>query len=289
MRFHGDWNESGDEVRRAHTLLLGPPVDGAVGEALYQQAELHRLRGEHASAERAYAEASQFGRRPEPGLPLLRLAQGRTDAGWATIRRALDEDPNEPRLLEAAVEIALARGDVDAARTHADRLRAQAQPSAPELLRAMATRADGTVLLAEGDPGRALRALRDAWSLWNDLDAPYETARVRVAIARACRALGDEETAALELDAARHVFERLGAPLDAVTGGDDAGAAPAGLTAREVEVLRLVAGGRTNRDIAHALGISERTVDRHVSNIHAKLDVTSRTAATAWAYEHDLA
>jgi DNA-binding NarL/FixJ family response regulator len=155
----------------------------------------------------------------------------------------------------------------------------------------MATRSDGAVLLAGGDSTGALRALRASWRLWHDLDAPYEAARVRVAIAQACRALGDEETAGLEQEAARRVFEQLGAAAVGGASADGTARDPAasGLTARELQVLRLVAAGRTNRDIADELGISERTVDRHVSNVYAKLDVSSRATATAWAYEHGLA
>jgi DNA-binding NarL/FixJ family response regulator len=154
----------------------------------------------------------------------------------------------------------------------------------------MAARTDGTVRLAEGDVEGALAALRRAWEAWRELDAPYEAARVRARAAQACRALGDLDGAAVETEAAREVFERLGAATDlaGLAVGKDAAALPGGLSAREVEVLRLVAAGLTNRAIADALTISERTVDRHVSNIFTKLDVSTRAAATAFAYEHRL-
>ena len=170
-----------------------------------------------------------------------------------------------------------------------ERLRQAAGSGVPTLLEAVTARAEGEVLLAEGKPREALRALRAAFGLWRELDAPYDAARVRVAIARACRALGDDETAELETAAARRVFEALGAApaLAELDGG--AGGPSHGLSPREVEVLRHLAGGRTNREIADELGISERTVDRHVSNLYTKLDVSTRAAATAWAYEHDLA
>lgn len=292
LRLHGDWSSAADEALRAQRMLIGPPPDPAAGEALYQIAEVHRLRGDDALAEAAYVEASRFGRPGEPGLALLRLAQGRSGAARSIIERAIAERPDDPRLREAAVTIALARHDVTDARRQLGPLHAAAEHAGVPLLQAMAARAEGETLLAEGSAGQALRALRAAWTLWQELDAPYEGARARISIAAACRALGDDETAELEAAAARELFVRLGAApalaeLDARTapGGPDRH----GLSTREREVLRLVAAGRTNRDIAEALGISERTVDRHVSNLFTKLDVSSRAAATAWAYQHDLA
>ena len=289
MRFHGDWVTAADEVQRARLVLAGPPINPAIGEAHYEEAELHRVRGSFEDAERAYGEGSGFGRRPEPGLALLRLAQGRAATARSMIARALEELPDDPRLLEAAVTIALGRGDTAEARSFVDRLQQSAGSGAPTLLEAVTARAEGEVLLAEGKPREALRALRAAFKLWQRLDAPYDAARVRVAIAQACRALGDDDTAELETAAARRVFEALGAaPALADLDGGAAGSSH-GLSPRELEVLHHVVGGRTNREIADQLGISERTVDRHVSNLYTKLDVSTRAAATAWAYEHDLA
>ena len=211
MRFHGDWATAADEVQRARLALSGPPVNPAIGEAHYEEAELHRLQGRFDEAERAYAQGSGFGRRPEPGLALLRLAQGRAVPARNMIARALEELPDDPRLLEAAVTIALGRGDAAEARSFVDRLQPSAGSGVPTLLEAVTARAEGEVLLAEGKPREALRALRTAFGLWQQLDAPYDAARVRVAIARACRALGDDETAELETAAARRVFEALGA------------------------------------------------------------------------------
>jgi DNA-binding CsgD family transcriptional regulator len=289
MRFNGDWITAADEAGRAKTVLLGPPVNPAVGEAMYEEAELHRLQGRLSEAERGYIEASGFGRRPEPGLALLRLAQGRGAAAQGMIARALDESPTDPRLLETAVTIALGRGDVSGARTHANALLGSIDPDMPPLLEAMVMRAEGEVLVAEGNQREALRALRRAFALWQELDAPFEAARVRVAIGRALRALGDPETADLELAAARRVFEELGAAPALADLDRPTGLTAHGLSPRELEVLRHLAAGRTNRDIAEELGISERTVDRHVSNLYTKLDVSTRAAATAWAYEHGLA
>jgi DNA-binding CsgD family transcriptional regulator len=299
MRLHGAWQDAGIEAERARVWLLRPPPEPGVGEAIYELAELDRLRGAFESAEIGYREAGSWGRLPEPGHALLRLAQGDIGAAATAIRRAQAEaidDLVRSRLLEPAVEIALAAGDVATARESADRLAAMADRADAPLLRAMALRTDGAVRLAEGDVEGALNILRRAWEAWAALEAPYDAARVRVLTAAACRTLGDTDGEALETNAARDVFARLGAApdlarLDAVAGTavDEAVAvAPGGLSSREVEVLRLVAAGLTNRAIADALTISERTVDRHVSNIFAKLDVSTRAAATAFAYEHRL-
>jgi DNA-binding NarL/FixJ family response regulator len=196
------------------------------------------------------------------------------------------------RLLPAFVEIMCASGDVGGARAAADALSQLAEELAAPLLRALATQARGAVLMREGDAAGALAALRQAWTAWQELEAPYEAARARMLIGLACRHLGDEEAAAMELDAAQWAFGQLGAVPDLARTQEltrTAATEPAhGLTARELEVLRLVATGKTNRTIAADLFLSEKTVARHVSNIFAKLDVSSRAAATAYAYEHDL-
>jgi DNA-binding CsgD family transcriptional regulator len=293
MRYHGTWQDAADAARRARDWLSRPPPDPAVGEAIYQLGELDRLRGAFESAEAAYREASSWGRRPEPGLPLLRLAQGDVEAAAASIRRALSEAPDDTvraRLLEPQVEIALAAGDVAGARVAADDLGGLAEAFDAPLLRATAAGCDGSVRLAVGEVDEALGVLRRAWEAWRDLDAPYEAARVRVLVGRACRELGDMDGAALEFEAARDAYERLGAAPDLERLAGETGeriAVPAGgLSPREVEILRLVAAGNTNRAIASELSISERTVDRHVSNIFTKIDVSTRSAATAYAYEH---
>jgi DNA-binding NarL/FixJ family response regulator len=229
-------------------------------------------------------------------MALLRLAQGRLDAAGAAIRRALDENRDpvaRPRLLAPQVEIALAQGDISAARAAAEELSAIADTTGAPLLQAMAARADGAIRLADGDARGALSALRRAWEAWNAVDAPYESARVRVLIALACRQVGDEDAAGMELDAARSAFAALGAAtdlamLDRLAAPPGGPTSPGGLSARELEILHGLAAGKSNRAIADELVISERTVDRHVSNIFAKLDVSSRAAATAYAYEHGL-
>jgi len=295
LQLHGAWPDAMDEASRACEWLARPPVQPAIGAAYYQRAELHRLRGELEQAEDAYRQASHWGRKPQPGLALLRLTEGRVEAASAAIHNALGE-AREPRsrvtLLGACVEIALAAGDVAGARAAADEMAEIAADLDAPFLRAVAAHGAGVVLLREGDAQAALTTLRDASSVWRDLDAPYEAARARVEVARACRALGDEDGAAMELDAARRVFERLGAAPDLARLVDlSSRSAPEGagrLTAREIQVLGLVATGKTNRAIAATLGLSEKTVARHLSNIFTKLDLSSRAAATAYAYRHHL-
>jgi len=300
LTLHGGWSEAMAEARSASSLAR-PGGDPIAADARYREAEVHRLRGEEAEADDAYREANRLGRIPQPGLALLRLAQGRVTEAAAALRRAIEEAAGDAggdraKLLAAGVEAMVAAGEAAHARTVADELAGLAAGRSAPLLVAMAARADGEVRLAAGDPAGALASLRRALVAWHAIDAPYEAAACRVLIARACRAMGDEETAGLELDAARRTFQGLGAApalaalavLDspAPSPASDAASRPAGLTPRELEVLRLVATGRTNRSIADELVLSEKTVARHVANIFTKLGVSSRSGATAYAYEH---
>ena len=295
MQLRGEWTGAMEQARQACDHLSEPAGDPVLGMALYQQAELLRLRGELSAAEEAYRQASGWGHAVQPGLALLRLAQGRRADALAAIRRTLDEiDGPVPRskVLAAYIEIALAAGDPDPAAAAADELAGIAERFDSAYLRAMVGYARGSLLLAGGQAGAAGAELRRSGTAWQELDAPYEAARVRLALARTCRALGDHDTADLELEAAQAVFEQLGAvpalAQVAELAGRPAPRPAGGLTAREVEVLRLVATGASNREIAQTLVISEKTVARHVANILTKLGAPSRTAAAAYAYRHDL-
>lgn len=295
MQIHGEWDSALLEAQHARTRLSEPPPpQSAVGLAYYQEGELHRLRGEFTEAEEAYRASSKWSREPRPGLALLRLAQGQTDAAVTNARGLLEEvkDDARPDVLAAWTEIALAAGDVTSARAAADELARIAKTSDATLLSALAAQADAAVLVAEGNARAAIAAARRSWLMFQELEAPWHTARARVLIGCAARALGDHDAAAMELDAARWVFEQLGATpevahIDALTRDATATSAD-GLTAREVQVLRLVAQGKTNKAIASELFISEKTVHRHVSNIFLKLYLSTRAAATAYAYQHGI-
>ncbi|MDQ2980714.1 MAG: response regulator transcription factor [Actinomycetota bacterium] len=295
MQLQGAWPDALAEAQRAGRRFAEAMNQAAAAKGLCLEGEVHRLRGEFAEAEEAYRRASRLGMEPQPGLALLRLAQGNGDAAAAAIRRVVGETTDRLRrasLLPAYAEIMLAAGEVDEARSACCELEEISAECDSDMLRALFAHARGAVELAAGDPGGALVSLRQAAHAWQELEAPYEAARSRVLVGRACRALGDEEAFALELEAARGVFEELGAApavaaVDALAGGAESPATH-GLTARELEVLRLLATGKSNREIASALVISEHTVARHVQNIFRKLDVPSRTAAGAFAFEHDL-
>jgi ATP/maltotriose-dependent transcriptional regulator MalT len=295
MTLGGAWQDALEEAGRvAEQFTQGALNERALGHAAYRRAEVYRLQGRFDAADAAYREASRLGREPQPGLALMRLAQGKSDTAAGSIRRAVGETILPLRraaLLPAYVEILVAAGEVGEARAASDELAAIAGAQRSEALTVLAEHAAGEVALAEGDAHSALASARRAWQTWRELGAPYDAARARVLVARACAELGDADTAALELDAARHAFFRLGAApdvaaLDALVRGGPR--SDHGLTAREVEVLRLVAQGRSNREIAGSLVISERTVARHVQNIFAKLGVSSRASASVFAAEHDL-
>lgn len=284
----GAWDEALVEARHACDRLAAPVNPMALGAAWCLEGDLLRLVGDLDGAEAAYRRASELGRDPQPGLALLRLAQDRLDAAHAMSRRALGEaeDPiARARLLGPHVEVALAAGDTASSRTAAGELRAVAAELGTPLLRAHAARASGAVLLAEGDPEAALVDLRRAFNELNALGVRYDAARARMLIAEACDALGDHDAARIEQRAARSTLESLCAGL--ATAGRPVPSAD-GLTRRELQVLHLLAQGKTNRAIAQELVVSEKTVASHVSHIFTKLGVTSRSAATAYAYDHDL-
>jgi ATP/maltotriose-dependent transcriptional regulator MalT len=223
------------------------------------------------------------------------MAQGRTDAACAAIRRVLNATTDRlqrAKLLPAYIDVMLATGDVQEARSACRELGEVAETIDTEPLCAMAAHSRGAVELAEGDARAALGSLRRAFEAWQQVQAPYAAACVRARMGLACRSLGDEETARLEFGAARATFQQLGAAPD-LARLDTFESRPVStrrpqLTSRELQVLRLVAAGKTNKAVATELSLSERTIDRHVSNILTKLDVASRTAAAAHAYRYRL-
>jgi DNA-binding CsgD family transcriptional regulator len=292
MQLHGKWDDAARDAQDACTRLMFRPLAGA---ALYRLGEVHRLRGEFAKAEAAYAQANERGRKPQPGLSLLRLAQGDIEAAARSIRSVLADTTSVParaRALAAAVEILLAARDLEHARAAAAELADIASALGAPLLIAESARANGAVLLAGGDTAAASVSLHKAHGIWRDLEMPYEEAQTGLLMAALCARRGDRDGRRLELDAARRLFEQLNASSGLARVREESGRdvrQPAGsLSEREVQVLRLLATGRTNRDIAEALFISEKTVARHVSNIFDKLGVSSRAGATAWAYQRDL-
>ncbi len=295
MMLNGAWHHAVEEAQHACVRLVEVNNRRDAAAALYQQGEVHRLRGEFPEAEKAYHDASQWGCDPQPGLALLRVAQGRTDAAAASIRRAVSTTTDRlrrARLLPAYVDVMLAVSDLEEAFVACRDLNEIANQLGAEVLRAMAAQAKGAVDLANGHPEDALPALRTALEIWLRFGVPYLAARTRELIGLTYGALRDEEGAHLELAAANDCYKQLGAVPDIVRiasmANESLSVGIASLTRRELEVLRLVATGKPNKVIAAELGLSEKTIGRHMSNIFNKLDVSSRSAATAWAYDHRL-
>lgn len=295
MQFYGAWSDAIAEARRGCERFEQGIDPQRPAFAYYQLAEVHRLQGEFALAEEAYRNASRWGCEPQPGLALLRMAQGRVEIAVRAIRRVVSATttPLElARLLPAYVEIMLDAGEIEDARAACQELQEIAERFHTGVIGALAAHALGAVQLADGDPQAALGSLRRALQVWQQVEAPHMVARARLLVGLACRALADEEGAGLELDAARAVFEQLGAMPDLGRLQSLTKDAPSGhrqgLTPRELQVLRLIATGKTNKGIAAELFLSGRTVDRHVSNIFTKLNLPSRAAATAYAYKYKL-
>ena len=295
FRLHGAWTEALEAAAAAQgRSFKGDPQ--ALYGGYYQQGEVQRLTGKLEDADASYRQAARSGYEPQPGLALLTLARGDAKQAQSMIRRAagVADVATRRNLLPALVEIELAVPDPEAARRGAEELKAFARECPMAMVRAVADQADGAVRLAEGDPAGASQVLRHAWNLWLELGVPYEAARCRVLIGRACRALGDEPSALMDFEAAHAELLELGAAPAAAWAAslmrDGADAGPKGpLSPRETEVLRLVASGEGNRAIAAELYLSEKTVARHISNIFLKLGLSSRAAATRYAFEHGLA
>ena len=292
MQLRGNWRDAAQDAQNACALLASLP---AAGSAFYRVGEIHRLLGNFEEAEAAYMRANERGRKPQPGLSLLRLAQGQIDTAGASIRSVLADvrdSSARARALAAAVEILLAAGDVTMARAAANELSEIARTLETPLLIATAAHATGAVLLAERDDQGAAAALRQAWDIWRDLETPYEEAHTCLLLAAVCERRGDRDGHRLELENALRLFTQLEAQpcvaRIAESTNRPARRSTGQLSEREIQVLRLLAAGKTNRDIGGELFISEKTVARHVSNIFDKLGVPSRAAATAWAYQHNL-
>lgn len=289
LRVLGRWRD-GLEAARHACGRLADPVPSILGAALGLEADLLRLLGDLDAAETAYAGAHEHGHEPQPGLALLHLARGRADTAAAMIRRSLGEAEGpifRSRLLPAYIDIMLKSGDIDSARAAGEELHDIALELGVAVLRAQAALGTGALLLRGGDPAAALIELRRALRSFNDLGVNEETPNTRLLIAEACRAVGDDATADLEEAAARAAITSF-----QLAGGDEPDQVdldlPDGLTQREVEVLLLLASGKTNRVIGEALFIAEKTVASHVSHIFTKLGITSRSAATAYAYDKGL-
>jgi DNA-binding CsgD family transcriptional regulator len=292
LQLRGNWSDAARDAQDACELLATRP---AVGAAFYRLGEIHRLRGEFSKAEEAYTRAHERGRKPQPGLSLLRLTQGHVDAAAAAIRGALLDTQARAaraRMLAAAVEILLAADDPASAREASAELSEIATSFGALLLSGASAHATGAVLLADGDIGAAATLLRQACEIWRDLEMPYEEAQTCVLLAAVCERRGDQDGRRLELDAARRLFKQLNAEPCLARIAEQSKRATrqsvGSLSEREMQVLRLLAAGKTNRAIADELYISDKTVARHVSNIFDKLGVSSRTGATAWAFQHNL-
>lgn len=292
LRGQGAFREALGELEEAGERYAASGLNPALGLALYERGEVLRTLGDLDGAEAAYDQAAGLGHEPQPGLSLLWLARGRTTAAAASVRRLLDEarDPvARSRTLGPAAEVFLGAGNVEDAAQAAAEFVDLAGSFGCAALTAAAAYASGCVTLARDDPAAALSPLRRAWKLWLQLGARYDVARTRVRLAQALRGLEDDVAATAELSLALRAFVELGAvPAQREVERLLGTGLPDGLTAREVEVLRLVAQGHTNPQIAAALTLSEKTVARHLSNIFTKTGVGSRTAAAAYARERDL-
>jgi ATP/maltotriose-dependent transcriptional regulator MalT len=289
----GDWDTAAAEARKVCTELAGMNV-AVVAEGHYLLGDLLRLRGDADGAGQAYRRAHELGRQPQPGMALLRAAAGQAAVAVSSLQTALvaarGAGYSRAPLLRALAEVAVDAGDLKEAGAAAEELDALASTWGTDGLLAAAAHARGAVQLATGHPGDALASLRDAVGRWQQLQAPYDCALSRLRLGQVYAALGDHDAAALELDAAASTLESLEATVELQRLGRLRSRAdlPGGLTPREAEVLAHVAEGGTNRQVAHALFISEKTVARHLANVYLKLGVPTRTAAASWARRNGL-
>jgi DNA-binding NarL/FixJ family response regulator len=292
LQLHGDWLGAESEIKKACVHFSRPPQELAAGEAFYRYGEICRLKGNYAEALELYRQASKRGFKPQPGLALLRLAHRELDVARAAIDQTEKEkkDPvSRSKILPVYIEIMIETGELQAAQKAAEELGEIAAVFSASFLDAVAARARGYILLFSGKPAAAIVQLRTALTAFTNAEAMYESAKTCALIGFACWKLRDDDTAKMEFEAAREIFERLGAVpdlkiLDTVLPKKN----PGGLTAREMEVLKQLSTGKTNKEIAADLFLSERTVDRHVGNILTKIDVPSRTAAATYAHKNHL-
>lgn len=292
---HGEWPEALDEMHRACELLSTPPGEPAAGEANYQLAEIFRLKGDFQQAELRYMEAHRWGRKPQPGLALLRLMQNEEDKALENIKTSLDEAKTplqRIKILPAYIAIMLAHEKIKETHLAVDELKVAADKYDAIYLQAITAYCQGSLLLKENDPNGACKFLQKSLNLYNQLVAPYEIASVRLSLGIAYRDKGDNDSAGMEFTAAKWIFEELEAIPDLKKVEafieEKKGIDRHGITLREHQVLQLVSEGLTNKTIGVKLYISERTVERHLSNIFNKLQVNSRTEAVTFAYKHHM-
>lgn len=290
LQLEGKLNEAYAEAEKAGEGLQGTTEQTAIATAAYRRGEIHRLKGRFALADAEYRRADEIGIDPQPGLALLRLAEGRMDEAARMIRRAIENAgamPERAALLPAGVEILAASGAIEDAAPLCVEMSHIADTFENEILARVADQCRGILELAQGDPEAALAPLERARRYWSIFGAPYLDARLRLDIARGHLALGDQARARTDLDAAEKLLRALEAKPDldrlASLRGGRPSAGAAALTAREREVLARMAEGLTNREIAAELDVSPKTVNRHSENIFNKLGVASRAAAVAHA------
>jgi len=288
LKRRGSLADAQREAARACEELAGSNV-GNSAAAHAEVGDICRRLGELDRAQEAFERAQELCGGPCGGLALLRLAQGRVDAALSVITACLRGCSSSrlarAELLPVLVHVAIAAGDLSAAGDAFAELDEIAAAFALPSLGASVLSTQGRLELARGDAATACDTLQQAADRWQALEVPYEVATARTLLGQARRETGDERGAVASFTSATRLFGQIGASLPA---DGTRNPPPAGLTDREVEVLRLVAAGMSNNDIANRLYLSVKTVSRHLSNIFTKIGVSSRAAATAFAFEHDL-